>query len=50
MTNVIVSGGISGLYAAYELSKNNDASKISIYEKTPRLGRTCLYKEKRLNV
>lgn len=38
MTNVIVGGGISGLYAAYELSKNNDASKISIYEKTPRLG------------
>ena len=38
MTNVIIGGGISGLYAAYELSKNNDASKISIYEKTPRLG------------
>lgn len=38
MTNVIIGGGISGLYAAYELSKNNDASKIAIYEKTPRLG------------
>lgn len=38
MTNVIVGGGISGLYAAYELSKNNDASNISIYEKTGRLG------------
>lgn len=38
MANIIIGGGISGLYAAYELSKNNDASKISIYEKTPRLG------------
>ena len=38
MSNVIIGGGISGLYLAYELSKNNDASKISIYEKTPRLG------------